>query len=58
MLKSHETLLRDRYGFQSSALLTAFRGAWEWLIMPLLTTHMTLTFLSAGLERLPTGEEA
>ena len=46
-----------KFGAQNEAIIDSFRGAWDVLIMPLLTTHMTLTFLSAGLERLPTGEE-
>lgn len=44
-------------GFKSMAPIMAFRGAWDPFIMPLLTTHMTLTFLSKALEKL-TGNEA
>ena len=41
-----------QYGAQNTVLIGAFQGAWDVLILPLLTTHMTLTFLSAGLERI------
>lgn len=41
-----------QFGAHQEGLINAFRGAWDPLIMPLLTTHMTLTFLSAGLEKL------
>jgi len=44
-------------GAQQTAIIDSFRGCWDWLIMPLLTTHMTLTFLSAGLERLPVAND-
>ena len=33
-------------------LIDLFRSFWDGLILPLLTTHMTLTFLSAGLEKI------
>lgn len=41
-----------QFGAHDEGLINAFRGMWDPLIMPLLTTHMTLTFLSAGLEKL------
>jgi len=41
-----------QFGAHDEGLINSFRGAWDSLIMPLLTTHMTLTFLSAGLEKL------
>ena len=41
-----------QYGAQNTVLIGAFQGAWDVLILPLLTTHMTLTFLSAGLEKI------
>lgn len=43
-------------GFKSMAPITAFRDAWDPFILPLLTTHMALTFLSKALEKL-TGNE-
>lgn len=47
-----------QFGLKEFAIINAFRGAWDWLIMPLLTTHMTLTFLSYGLEKMAgNGEE-
>ena len=47
-------------GFKDWSIITSFRSAWDWLIQPLLTTHMTLTFLSWGLEKAaqPKEEEA
>ena len=47
-----------QFGFQSFGLINAFRGCWDVLIMPLLTTHMTLTFLSWGLEKVAGNAEA
>jgi hypothetical protein len=47
-----------QFGAQNTAIIDAFRGAWDWLIQPLLGTHMTLTFLSAGLERISGKDEA
>ena len=41
-----------QFGADDVAIINAFRGAWDFLILPLLTTHMTLTFLSFGLEKL------
>lgn len=41
-----------QYGAHDKSLINAFRSAWDVLILPLLSTHMALTFLSAGLERL------
>ena len=38
--------------------IESFRGAWDLIILPLLTTHMTLTFLSAGLERIAKSGQA
>ena len=46
-----------QFGLQSFFLINAFRGAWDVIIMPLLTTHMTLTFLSYGLEKLAGRED-
>ena len=43
-------------GAQQTAIIDAFRGSWEVIIMPLLTTHMTLTFLSYGLEKVAAGD--
>jgi hypothetical protein len=48
-----------QYGAQNTVVIDAFRGCWDVLIMPLLTTHMTLTFLSCGLEKVAkAGSEA
>ena len=48
-----------QYGAQNTVVIDAFRGCWDVLIMPLLTTHMTLTFLSFGLEKVAkAGSEA
>mmetsp|Transcript_75835 Transcript_75835/g.126428 ORF Transcript_75835/g.126428 Transcript_75835/m.126428 type:complete len:192 (+) Transcript_75835:15-590(+) len=47
-----------QYGAQNDAIITAFRGAWDLIIQPLLGTHMLLTFLSAGLERVAKTEQA
>lgn len=47
-----------QYGAQNTAIIEAFRGAWDLIILPLLTTHMTLTFLSAGLERIAKSGQA
>ena len=47
-----------QFGFESYGLINAFRGCWDVLIMPLLTTHMTLTFLSFGLEKLAQADDA
>lgn len=41
-----------QFGFENTEIIGTFRAYWDVLILPLLTTHMTLTFLSAGLERL------
>lgn len=41
-----------QFGAQQYAIINAFRSCWDFLIMPLLTTHMTLTFLSFGLEKM------
>jgi len=46
-----------QFGAQQTAIIEAFRSAWDVLILPLLSTHMALTFLSAGLERLPTAND-
>ena len=46
-----------QFGAQSFFLINSFRGAWDYLIQPLLTTHMTLTFLSWGLEKAAGGGE-
>ena len=48
-----------KFGAQEDAIIDAFRGSWDLFIMPLLTTHMTLTFLSFGLEKVAkAGSEA
>uniref|UniRef100_A0A7S0LML8 Uncharacterized protein n=1 Tax=Coccolithus braarudii TaxID=221442 RepID=A0A7S0LML8_9EUKA len=47
-----------QYGVQNEAIINAFRGCWDFLIQPLLGTHMVLTFLAAGLERVAKGERA
>jgi hypothetical protein len=36
---------------QSDIVINGFTGLWEVLILPLLSTHMALTFLSAGIEK-------
>lgn len=41
-----------QFGADSTWLIVAFQSKWDVLILPLLSTHMALTFLSAGLERL------
>lgn len=46
-----------QFGADNTSIINAFRGAWDVLILPLLTTHMTLTFLSYGLEKLQGGAE-
>jgi hypothetical protein len=38
------------YGFKNEGLIREFQGRWDGLIFPLLTTHMTLTFVSKGIE--------
>ena len=45
-----------QYGAQNTFLIGAFQGCWDLFILPLLTTHMTLTFLSAGLEKLSSND--
>jgi hypothetical protein len=42
----------SQLGFKSMGPIIAFRGAWDPFILPLLTTHMGLTFLSKALEKL------
>mmetsp|Transcript_95064 Transcript_95064/g.271851 ORF Transcript_95064/g.271851 Transcript_95064/m.271851 type:complete len:86 (-) Transcript_95064:170-427(-) len=37
---------------KTDLVIDAFTGLWEWLILPLLSTHMALTFLSFGLEKM------
>ena len=41
-----------QFGAQDTTVIGAFQAFWDKLILPLLSTHMLLTFLSAGLERL------
>merc|ERR1719460_1669847 len=41
------TILTYNFG-----IIILFRGCWDFLILPLLSTHMALTFLSFGLEKL------
>ena len=43
---------------QTDIVIDGFTGLWEVLILPLLTTHMTLTFLSAGIEKFAFNDEA
>lgn len=38
------------YGFKNEFLLLEFQAKWEVLILPLLSTHMALTFISKGIE--------
>jgi hypothetical protein len=40
-----------KFGLKSDVVIDAFTGLWEWLVLPLLSTHMALTFLSAGIEK-------
>ena len=40
-----------QFGANNYAVIGSFQALWEVLILPLLSTHMALTFLSAGLER-------
>mmetsp|Transcript_14682 Transcript_14682/g.24896 ORF Transcript_14682/g.24896 Transcript_14682/m.24896 type:complete len:207 (-) Transcript_14682:280-900(-) len=40
-----------KFGFESDVVIDGFTGLWEWLVLPLLSTHMALTFLSAGIEK-------
>ena len=35
-----------------------FKKCWDVLILPLLSTHMALTFLSFGLEKVAASQEA
>lgn len=41
-----------QYVVKDLFLISAFQSFWDVLILPLLSTHMALTLLSAGLERL------
>lgn len=41
-----------QFALQQTAIIGSFQGAWDVIILPLLSTHMALTFLSAGLEKL------
>lgn len=47
-----------QFGAQNTVVIDAFRGAWDVLIQPLLGTHMALTFLSAGLEKVAKAQDA
>jgi len=47
-----------QFGADNIWLIGAFQAKWEVLILPLLSTHMALTFLSAGLEKMVPKEEA
>lgn len=40
-----------QFAFKNDLVINAFTGLWENLILPLLSTHMALTFLSAGIEK-------
>jgi len=40
-----------QFGWENYVIIGAFQANWEVFILPLLTTHMTLTFLSYGLEK-------
>lgn len=47
-----------QFGADNYTIINAFRGCWDFLILPLLSTHMALTFLSFGLEKLANAGEA
>lgn len=47
-----------QFGAENFVLINAFRDCWDVLILPLLSTHMALTFLSFGLEKVATSQEA
>ena len=47
-----------QFGAENFVLINAFRSCWDVLILPLLSTHMALTFLSFGLEKVATSQEA
>ena len=47
----YECALRSMCAAQSDIVINGFTGLWEVLILPLLSTHMALTFLSAGIEK-------
>ena len=40
-----------QFGADNVTIINAFRSCWDFLILPLLSTHMALTFLSFGLEK-------
>ena len=40
-----------KFALETDVVIDAFTGLWEVLILPLLSTHMALTFLSAGIEK-------
>lgn len=44
-------------GFKNTGVIESFRGAWDPFILPLLTTHMALTFLSKGIEKVSGKED-
>ena len=44
------SLAVGQYAFKNDMLLLAFQSKWDVLILPLLSTHMGLTFLSKGIE--------
>jgi len=47
-----------KFVIKTDIVIDGFTGLWEVLILPLLTTHMTLTFLSAGIEKFAFNDEA
>lgn len=47
-----------QFGADNFVLINAFRSCWDVLILPLLSTHMALTFLSFGLEKVAASQEA
>ena len=47
-----------QFGADNVTIINAFRSCWDFLILPLLSTHMALTFLSFGLEKAVNAGEA
>jgi len=47
-----------QFGADNVTIINAFRSCWDYLILPLLSTHMALTFLSFGLEKAVNRETA
>ena len=46
-----------QFGAGNVAIMNSFRAAWDVLIQPLLGTHMLLTFISYGLEKVAAADE-